>query len=102
MAPDILSAKRAYYLLVFFILDLYFIGQYDKNMKFGYYKASSKLEKKKKKVVFLMECHRVIRAVPSKFQIKVMVTSLAEGRLAIISHLCAIKLSSFFHSSTFP
>lgn len=49
-----------------------------------------------------MECHRVITAVPNKFQIKVMVTSLAEGRLAIISHLCAIKLSSFFHSSTFP
>lgn len=43
-----------------------------------------------------MECHRVIKAVPSKFQINFMVTSLAEGQLAIISHLCAIKLSSFF------
>jgi len=47
-----------------------------------------------------MEYHRVIMAAPSKFQIYVMVISL-EGLLDIYSHLCPIKLFSFFHKSPF-
>lgn len=45
--PDILSAMYAYYLFVFSILYLYFMGDCNRNMKFGYFKASPKLKKKK-------------------------------------------------------
>lgn len=97
--PDILSAMYAYYLFVFSILYLYFMGDCNRNMKFGYFKASPKL--KKINILFLVKCHRVITTAPSKFQINVMVTSLTEGLLDIISHLCAIKLFSVFHNSPF-
>lgn len=43
--PDILSAMYAYYLFVFSILYLYFMGDCNRNMKFGYFKASPKLKK---------------------------------------------------------
>lgn len=75
------------------------MGDCDGNMKFGYFKASPKL--KKINILVLVKCHRVITTAPSKFQINVMMTSLAEGLLDIISHLCAIKLFSAFHSSPF-
>lgn len=72
------------------------MGEHYRSRKFGYYKASSKV----KKSLFLMEYHRCVMAAPSKFQINAMVISL-EGLLDIFSHLCDIKLFSFFHNSPF-